>query len=311
MSICRLPPFICVLFSTFLISIFIKHAKDRRLIRIATLFYLSIIWWQGSWVALFSLSNNPQAADIVARIGYSGIVFIVPFYIDFIYYCGFERPTRLAKVILYLSCLFLPFIWFSDLFVAGVWNYYYGYYPKCGPLHLIHLALAVVGIVFCALQLSRNIHRGHRPQESRSALVSFILFSFSSVDYAFNWGVEVYPFGWLFVLASFAYTLYTIIFSSFADLAIVRKQLEEDIKKALQEKKTLQGFIPICARCKNIRDDQGYWNQIEQYIREHSEAEFTHSVCPDCAEELYGDLLREDENKDEDENDTKDNQTRH
>ncbi len=183
--------------------------------------------------------------------------------------------------------------------MAGVWDYHYGYYPKCGYLHLIHVALAAVGIVFCALQLSRNILRGHQSQESRSALVSFIIFSFSSVDYAFNWGVAVYPFGWMFVLSSFAYTLYTIIFSSFADLAIVRKQLEEDIKKALQEKKTLQGFIPIYARCKNIRDDQGYWNQIEQYIRERSEAEFTHSVCPDCAKELYGDLLTNDENKDE------------
>jgi hypothetical protein len=50
----------------------------------------------------------------------------------------------------------------------------------------------------------------------------------------------------------------------------------------------LEGFLPICARCKKIRDDKGYWNQIEEYIRTHSEAEFTHSLCEECAEKHYG-----------------------
>ena len=54
--------------------------------------------------------------------------------------------------------------------------------------------------------------------------------------------------------------------------------------------KVLSGFLPICASCKNIRDDKGYWNQIEVYVRDHSEAEFTHSICPACARKLYPDL---------------------
>ena len=60
-----------------------------------------------------------------------------------------------------------------------------------------------------------------------------------------------------------------------------------ELQKALDEVKQLRGFLPICASCKNIRDDQGYWTQIELYIRDHSEAEFTHSICPDCATKLY------------------------
>ncbi len=47
------------------------------------------------------------------------------------------------------------------------------------------------------------------------------------------------------------------------------------------------GLLPICANCKKIRDDRGYWNQIELYIREHTDADFSHGVCPDCARELY------------------------
>ncbi len=56
---------------------------------------------------------------------------------------------------------------------------------------------------------------------------------------------------------------------------------------ALRKVKLLGGMLPICSSCKKIRDDKGYWNQIEVYIRDHSEAEFTHSICEDCAEKLY------------------------
>ncbi len=59
--------------------------------------------------------------------------------------------------------------------------------------------------------------------------------------------------------------------------------------------KTLKGMVPICANCKKIRDDKGFWNQLEVYITEHSEAEFSHGICPECARELYGDYLDDDE----------------
>lgn len=64
----------------------------------------------------------------------------------------------------------------------------------------------------------------------------------------------------------------------------------EKLQEALDEIKTLKGFIPICASCKQIRDDQGYWNRLESYIQKHSEAVFTHSICPDCITKLYPDL---------------------
>ena len=66
-----------------------------------------------------------------------------------------------------------------------------------------------------------------------------------------------------------------------------KEQVIKDLKLAMEEIRTLSGFLPICSMCKKIRDDKGYWNQIEEYIREHSEAQFTHSVCPDCLKEHY------------------------
>jgi hypothetical protein len=65
------------------------------------------------------------------------------------------------------------------------------------------------------------------------------------------------------------------------------EQRTADLQRALASVKQLSGFLPICASCKKIRDDKGYWNQIEAYIRDHSEVEFTHGVCPDCSRTLY------------------------
>ena len=71
-----------------------------------------------------------------------------------------------------------------------------------------------------------------------------------------------------------------------------RERLIDELQNALAEVKKLRGFLPICSSCKKIRDDKGYWNQIESYIRDHSEAEFTHSICPECTKKLYPGLKR-------------------
>jgi PAS domain S-box-containing protein len=69
-----------------------------------------------------------------------------------------------------------------------------------------------------------------------------------------------------------------------------RQKLHAKLQEAFDNIKTLKGLLPICANCKKIRDDEGYWNQIEVFIRDRSEAEFSHSICPACAEKLYSDL---------------------
>lgn len=69
------------------------------------------------------------------------------------------------------------------------------------------------------------------------------------------------------------------------------------IQEANDQVKILSGFLPICASCKKIRDDNGYWNQIESYIKEHSEADFSHSICPECAKKLYPEFTKGSEAK--------------
>ncbi len=112
-----------------------------------------------------------------------------------------------------------------------------------------------------------------------------------------------------FIIA-FAFSLY--FFRSYKvhlELEMHRNQLEElvrnrtaelatkniELQKAITEVKILSGLLPICASCKKIRGDDGYWNQIEEYIRDHSEANFSHGICPECAHKLYPDLINKKE----------------
>lgn len=115
----------------------------------------------------------------------------------------------------------------------------------------------------------------------------------------------VYSF--ILILAIVAFLTYVIIrkgiremnlrWAAEDEVARHRDSLEElvgqrtaELRQALSEVKILSGFLPICASCKKIRDDNGYWNQIEAYISEHSDAEFSHGICPECAGKLYPEL---------------------
>jgi PAS domain S-box-containing protein len=66
-----------------------------------------------------------------------------------------------------------------------------------------------------------------------------------------------------------------------------RERLIAELQEALAKVKTLRGLLPICANCKKIRDDQGYWHSVEVYVRDHSEADFSHGICPECMKKLY------------------------
>jgi len=72
-----------------------------------------------------------------------------------------------------------------------------------------------------------------------------------------------------------------------------KDELIAKLQDALDNVKKLSGLLPICSSCKKIRDDKGYWQQIESYIREHSEAQFSHGICPDCLKKLYPNLIQD------------------
>jgi len=111
------------------------------------------------------------------------------------------------------------------------------------------------------------------------------------VGYTYSHAIMVY---WNNAIQMGFFLIIVFILSAFKKEYQKTSKLNIDLQDAFADIKRLQGLLPICASCKKIRDDKGYWNHIETYIQEHSEAEFTHGICPDCMKKLYGASLDED-----------------
>lgn len=103
-----------------------------------------------------------------------------------------------------------------------------------------------------------------------------LIFLFSKLDYCSVSYTDIYFFVSAMVLIIEAIVLY------------IHERITEE---NLDHIKKLRGLLPICSVCKKIRDDEGYWNTLEIYIKEHSDAEFTHSLCPDCTKKIYPELM--------------------
>lgn len=77
------------------------------------------------------------------------------------------------------------------------------------------------------------------------------------------------------------------------EIALYKHKMDKELKAARREIRVLNGLLPICASCKKIRDDKGYWEQLETYIRQNSNAEFTHGFCPDCADQFLDKIKKD------------------
>lgn len=120
--------------------------------------------------------------------------------------------------------------------------------------------------------------------------VFYILVGLSQGEYLQAWRREAFLLGCA-VLGLLAFSFGIVWMARAAWHRQLKSQAEQDrligdLTLALTEVKNLKGLLPICGQCKKIRDDQGYWSQIEAYLSEHTDATFTHGVCPDCAQEL-------------------------
>ncbi|MBU1108001.1 MAG: transporter substrate-binding domain-containing protein [Candidatus Riflebacteria bacterium] len=105
-------------------------------------------------------------------------------------------------------------------------------------------------------------------------------------DYNLFWKII----GGIIAVLSVGIYLFTIVSKYNQKLEQINQKLEETViklQKAISQVKKLSGLLPICSHCKKIKDDKGYWNQIESYVREHSDAEFTHGICEECAKKYY------------------------
>ncbi len=150
--------------------------------------------------------------------------------------------------------------------------------------------IGVLGYGFLTIKLGTDLVASVPPTATISALA----------DAAGVLSSTVWVFFWIFamitVLVGFFYYSFFIRWEESTNAFMVKIdkknkaliQEKDKLQDALAEVKTLSGLLPICASCKKIRDDKGYWNQIEGYIQTHTEAEFSHSMCPECSNKYYG-----------------------
>lgn len=100
----------------------------------------------------------------------------------------------------------------------------------------------------------------------------------------------------IFVVYNFFFVSFTLafIFLGYYTEAVARRRyvVSARLEESIDQIKTLSGLLPVCASCKQVRDDRGYWKQIESYLAQHSEVVVSHSICPDCLERLYPDFAR-------------------
>ncbi len=107
-----------------------------------------------------------------------------------------------------------------------------------------------------------------------------------------NWEIDEIMIVSLFLVVALTFHL----FRQWRKVLISEDELlhkNEELQKAFSEIRQLRGIIPICASCKKIRDDKGFWQQVEVYVRDRTEAEFSHGICPDCERKLYPDSFED------------------
>ena len=131
--------------------------------------------------------------------------------------------------------------------------------------------------------------------DNRSAVLYSLLATLSwfiaDIVTEHEYSYEIFRY-WNSLIRLAAFLLVGYVISYNRKLLIKEKELNFKLEKALSEVKNLTGLLPICASCKKIRNDGGYWEQVEDYIKTHSEAEFSHSICPSCMEKLYPSVMQ-------------------
>ncbi len=232
MSIASIPPLISaiafLLLGGFILSRNTKSAANRSFFLIC----LSTVWWQFSWFILFNITDLFWI-NILVRIGYLGIILIpVTFFHFFINFLEIKSKgeRRLLYVFYFLTILFQLSLFLTNYFVVGSYDYSFGHYPKVGLLHLGWLAL--LGVIFCRVIYLAIVAMRHKREigpykyyQIKYLSLALVFYAFASVDFLANYGVEMYPFGFVFILIFLGIVGYAIFRYRLMDIRIIAQKI--------------------------------------------------------------------------------------
>ena len=272
--------------------------NNLQLLGVAFLFVAGLdlihtLTYQGMGISPGTGANEPTQLWVAARLMEASALLSVPLLAG-------RRRLNLNYVLLSLATA-------SMLIVVSI--FYWPVFPDCfitgsGLTPFKKFAeIAVVSLLVLAAWLI-HARREQFSSTVRRMLIYAIYMKFFS-EIAFMADVDAYEIfnmaghllkiisAWLIYVAVVRTGLvrpFDLLFRNLKMREKERERLIEQLQRALGEVKTLSGMLPICASCKQIRDDKGYWHQVEEYIRTHTNTEFTHSYCPECAGKLLKSL---------------------
>ncbi len=218
-----------ILFLAFGLFVFLKNKKSVVNITFA-LICLVTFWWQFSLCFLFNAKSEVLAGYLV-KVAYMGIIFIPIFFFHF--YISFlgkvKKFDRFLLYFAYLSGLLFEVILIrTDYFIDGFHEYFWGFYPKSGILHPIYLVLLaflacrIFYLLFSSMRKNSLVSLSSREyDQTKYALWAVIFYTFASLDFLINYGIEFYPFGYLFILMSLGIFSYSIVKYRLMDISWV------------------------------------------------------------------------------------------
>ncbi|MEK7514427.1 MAG: ATP-binding protein [Patescibacteria group bacterium] len=222
-SIYSIAPFIsAVLFLYLGLFVFSKNWKS---LTHTTFFFVCLVTtiWEFSWSILFNIAD-PTAAMFIVRIGYTGVIFI-PISLYNFFFTFLKPQQKFYRILLFffyaLSFFFIAMLWSGTYFVSGIYNYFWGFYPKAGILHPFYMGILIFFLTAIFFYMVYSVFRSTpkenhiRREQIKTTLWAFIFYFFASFDFVANYGFEFYPIGFIFIL----------IFLSIIGYSIVRQKL--------------------------------------------------------------------------------------
>ncbi|MEK7067716.1 MAG: ATP-binding protein [Patescibacteria group bacterium] len=199
------------------VFIFVKNTKSLINITFALLCCVTV-WWQLSWVILFSIQSI-TVADILVKIGYVGIIFIPILFFHFFISFLEDNVKKVDIYILWvayiLGALFEYFLLTSNYFIDGYYVYFWGFYPAAGALHPVYLLLLLALALRTAYLLtviikSKGVFSEQKRYQARFMLWGMVFYALASLDFVVNYGFEIYPIGFVFIIIFLGLISYSI-----------------------------------------------------------------------------------------------------
>ncbi len=228
MNVYSIPPLITAILSLGL-GLFVlgRNRKSKLNWTFASWGFLTA-YWQGCWTLLFNLSHA-SLAEVLARLGYSGIIFIPIVFFHFVVeFTGAEDRRRLSYLFYGLGAAFLVATWNGTSFVAGTYHYSWGFYPRAGELHGVYFIFLVFmlisGLMVLAQARKQSKDQPTKVNQINYVFVSTLIYSLAGMDFLANYGLGYYPLGLVFTNVHACIIAYAIIQYRLLDINVVIKR---------------------------------------------------------------------------------------